>query len=232
MKRVWNLMRVGVINTPTMLWIPFLVLAIAAVISIAVFAVVPAAPTGQAMISGGMNAPLWYFMPLGIQAVAFLFPFSIALGATRREYALSCFLSALLLGIALSVVTTVGGAIEGVTEGWGHRWYFFRLPWMWDDGWFGAFLLTAAITWFFYLLGFAFTVLYKRLGTVALILAVGTLVLALVGVLWIVVASAGWASLFAWFNWFGPFSTAGFLTALSVIVAGGAYWAIRRLQIR
>lgn len=231
MKRVWNLTRVGVINAPTMLWLPFLVLSIAAAISFLIFAILPPKPDGGLMISGGLNAPLWYFIPLGIQAVNLLFPFSLALGATRREYALSCFLSALLSGVALSIVTTAGGALEGAT-GWGHRWYFFHLPWMWNDGWFGAFLLTAAITWLFYMLGFAFSILYKRFGTTALILIIGALILALVGLLWVVVASAGWANLFAWFNWFGPFSTAGSLAVLSIIVAAGAYWAILRLQVR
>ena len=230
MKRALKLTRVCVINTPSMLWTPVVVLAFAATISIAIFAITPVVPGSK--ISGGLNAPLWFFMVLGIQAVSHLLPFSLALGATRRDYALSCFLVALISGIALSVLITVCGAIEGATNGWGHRWYFFRLPWIWANGWFSAFLLVAAITWCFYMLGFVFAVLYKRLGMAALIAVLGASTLALVGIVWVVVARAGWEGLFEWFNWFGPLSTACALTGLTAVLAICGYAAIRRLQIR
>ena len=230
MKRVLKLTRVSVINAPTILWVPVMVLAFAAVISIAIFAITPVVSGPK--ISGGLNAPVWFFMVLGMQAVSHLLPFSLGLGATRRDYALSCFLLAFLSGIALSVVITVGGTLEGATSGWGHRWYFFRLPWMWANGWFAAFLLAAAITWCFYMLGFIFAALYKRLGMAALIVVLGALTLVLVGIVWVVVASAGWRGLSEWFNWFGPFSTACALTGLAAALAICGYAAIRRLPIR
>lgn len=230
MSRFFRFMRVYTLNSPTILWVPALILAFSAAITFAIWALVPA--TSEPLYSGGINAPVWFFAFVGVQGVQQNFPFALALGVTRRTYTAVSFLTAGLLSLSLAAIITVGGAIEGTTAGWGEQKYFFRLPWMWADGWFGAFFLAAAIAWLIYIAGFGFTAVYKRTSLAVFILALGTLLLALVGAVAIAVSSAGWAALFEWFNRFGPLSTAATLAGICVLAAGASYMALRRLVIR
>lgn len=230
MRRVPRFMRVYIINAPTVLWMPVMILAIAAVITYVIFAIIP--NNGQPMYGGGLNAPLWYFAVMGGQTVGLTLPFALALGVTRREYAIGSFLTAAVCGLALAALVTIGAAVEAATQGWGNNGYFFYLPWMWADGWFGALLLAASITWLFYVVGFGLIVVKNRTSMAVMWIVIGALLLAIVGVVGVVVAAVGWVQFFDWFNWFGPLSTAAALTALSALVGGTSYLALRRVVIR
>lgn len=81
--RTLNVVRLQLMNSQSLVWVPLLILAGTLAICLFIFAMIPGddlKPTGAA------NAPLWYFAALGIQAMTLSFPFSQAMSVTRREF--------------------------------------------------------------------------------------------------------------------------------------------------
>lgn len=189
MNRTANVVRMQLTNRQTFLGVPLLILFASFALTLAIDGVIVAAlsePLDQPMYSGGVQAPLWYFAVVGVQALHLAFPFSQAMSVSRREFFSGTLLTAAGSALGLAMIYLVGGLLEQVTDGWGFHAYFFRLPWIWDQGPFAAalFYFTAAMLAF--LLGFLGATVYKRFGmlwlVVGLIGVATALVLAALGI--------------------------------------------------
>ena len=84
MNRTLNVVRLQLVNRMTYIWIPLIILFGALAITLAIYAMVTSGGGTVMMFSGGAQAPLWYFMVVGIQALTLTFPFSQAMSVTRR----------------------------------------------------------------------------------------------------------------------------------------------------
>lgn len=225
MNRTLNVVRMQLVNKMTYIWVPLLILAGSFLLSVLIFALIPA---GGVKIGGGAQAPLWYFLVVGVQALSLTFPFSQAMSVTRREFHVGTFLTAVLTGAILSTIFTVGGFVEQWTGGWGVNGYFFRIPWISDEGWAVTWLVFFAIAMFFFAVGYWAAGIYKRWGSFALTAALLLIGLVLVGFVALLTVTNGWIPVFTWIAQQGPLTLAGALLALVVVLGVSSYATLRR----
>lgn len=228
MNRTWNVVRMQLVNRETFIWVPLLVLGGALVISIGIWVVLAAAGIRGVLVGGGAQAPLWYFLVVGVQALTLTFPFSQAMSVTRREFYLGTLLTAAVTSSILAVIFVIGGAIEFATGGWGVNGYFFALDWLWTDGPLvaGAFFFVLAM--FAFVVGFCFATVAKRFGSLRLtIVLIALTVLLLVG-LWVVSVTQSWMALFEFLANAGVLGLTGGLALATVALALISYPILRR----
>ncbi len=176
--RALNVVRLQLINRQTFIWVPLIILGSALVISLLIYAMIP---VDGPKYGGGAQAPLWYFFGIGIGAMTYTFPFSQALSITRRDFFLGTMLTAFLGSAFIAVLFLIGAGIELATNGYGINGYMFHLPWLWEAGPVGAFVVYITLPLFLFVVGFTGATIYKSWGaTVLTIVGVG-LALILVG---------------------------------------------------
>lgn len=184
MRRVINVVRLQLINRQTFVWIPLLILGAATVMSIAIYMMIPSA---EPKYGGGGQAPLWYFFAIGLSAMNLTFPFSQAMSITRRDFFLGTMLTAVGSSALMAVLYVIGGAIELATNGYGLNGWMFYLPWLWEAGPVGAFVVAFALALFFFVIGFTGATVYKRWGPLAVTIASVGAAAVLIGLLFLAV---------------------------------------------
>lgn len=192
MSRTLNVVRMQLVNRQTFIWVPLLVLGGSLVVSVGIWLILRNGGVEVTMVGGGAQAPLWYFLIVGVQALTLTFPFSQAMSVTRREFYLGTLLTAGITSGILAVMFVVGGAIEIATGGWGVGGYFFALDWLWTAGPAAAGLFFFVIAMFAFVLGFFFATVYKRFGNLWLTVLIIGLALALLAVVWTITATRSW----------------------------------------
>ena len=228
MNRTLNVVRLQLVNKMTYVWLPLIILVGAWVLTLGVYAMLSGNGLSGPFYSGGSQAPLWYFLVVGIQALTFSFPFSQAMSITRREFFLGTLLTAALTAAILSTVFLLGGFIEIATGGYGINGYFFWLDWMWAPGWWAAWLIYFAIGMFMFVVGFWAATIYKRWGTIAITLVLVGLGALLVGAMWLVGRLDAWAQVFAWFGAQGSLGLTLWGILLTAVLAATSFLTLRR----
>ncbi|WP_460798113.1 hypothetical protein [Microbacterium sp. GXF0217] len=180
--RTLNVIRLQLINKGTFIWYPLMILGAAVVISVLIYAMIP---VDEPKYGGGGQAPLWYFFAIGMSAMTLTFPFSQAMSITRREFFLGTLLTAILGSALMGVLFLIGGGIELLTNGYGVNGYVFYLPWLWEAGPLGAFVVYFTLALFFFLIGFTGATIYKSWGQMVLIIASFAIALVLLGLIFI-----------------------------------------------
>ncbi|MDO8383339.1 MAG: hypothetical protein Q7T17_10215 [Microbacterium sp.] len=225
MSRTLNVVRMQLINKYTYIWIPLIVLGGAFLVSLALYAIIPG--DGE-KIGGGAQAPLWYFLVVGVQALTLTFPFSQAMSVTRREFFLGTYLTAAITAAILAAVFVIGGLIENATDGWGLNGWVFHLDWIWQSGPLGAFVFYFLLAMLFFSLGFWSATIYKRFGTLWLTVTLLGIALLLVGVLWLIGRTDSWGSVFAWIGSQGSLGLALWSILVIALLAATSFIPLRR----
>lgn len=223
--RILNVVRLQFVNRYTFLWIPLLIIVSAVLISLAIYWMVAA---DSPMYGGGGQAPLWYYLVAGVQAMSLTFPFSQAMSLTRREFFLGTVLAAAISAVALATFYVILGFVEQATNGYGINGYIVYLPWLWESGWAGTGAVVAALTMFFFLTGFWFATIYRRAGTIAVTLVTIGLAVVLLAVIFVITRMEAWSSVLEVFMTMGPLGLAGILGGLSVVAAIASWITLRR----
>lgn len=225
MSRTVNVVRMQLVNRQTYVWMPLIVLGGSFVLSLAVYAMIPG---DGPKFSGAAQAPLWYFLVVGVQALTLSFPFSQAMSVTRREFYLGTLLTAVLTATGLALIFVIGGLAEEATNGWGLNGYYFHLDWIWERGPLAAGFVYFAIAMLFFIVGFWAATIYKRAGAMWLtvvLLGIGVLLIALV---WVVGLGTAWTQTFAWFATQGALGVAAWGGLGGLVLAGISYLVLRR----
>ena len=222
--RILNVVRLQFVNRYTFLWIPLIIIASAVLLSVAIYWMVGA---DSPMYGGGGQAPLWYYLVAGVQAMSLTFPFSQAMSLTRREFFLGTVLAAAVSAVVLAAFYVLLGLIEQATDGYGINGYIVYLPWVWESGWLGTAAVVASLTMFFFLTGFWFATVYRRAGAIAVTLVSIGLAVVLLAVIFVITRMEAWMSVLEFFMTMGPLGLAGILAGLAVI-AGAASWITLR----
>lgn len=223
--RTLNVVRLQFVNKQTFVWVPLLVLGGAILISYIIFAMIP---IDQPKYGGGAQAPLWYFLVVGIQALTMTFPFSQAMSLTRREFYIGSLAAAAVTAAILSVVFVGLGLLEQATNGFGINGYFAYLPWLWEGGWAAALLEYFVIAMLFFIIGFWAATIYKRWGTfvtTAVMIGLGLLLLLAI---FIITRMEAWPSVWEWILDTGALGFALWGAVLAVVLAVGSYLSLRR----
>lgn len=225
MSRTINVVRMQFVNKQTYIWVPLLVLGGAFVLSLLVFALIP---YDGPKVGGGSQAPLWYFLVVGVQSLTLTFPFSQAMSVTRREFFQGTLLAASVTSAMLAAIFVVGGFIEQATGGWGINGYFFYLDAMWAGGPLAALLIYFIVAMLFFITGFWTATIYKRFGAFWLTAILVALGLVLVGVFWLIGQLNAWGSVFEWFGAQGALGTSLWGLVYGAVVAVVSFLILRR----
>ncbi len=228
MSRTLNVVRMQLINRQTFVWVPLIILGGSLVITLAIYAILQGSGVTEPKFGGGAQAPLWYFLAVGIQALTLSFPFSQAMSVTRREFYLGTLLTAALTSAILAVVFVLGGLLEQATGGWGMNGYFFHLDWVWQAGPAAAALFFFVLAMLFFVTGFGCALIYRRFGSLGLTVLLVGLGALLVGALWLIAQANAWAAVFIWFAQQGSVSLSLWMLALAALVGVLAYLGLRR----
>ena len=224
MRRTLNVIRLQLINKGTFIWYPLVILAGAVVVSVLIYAMIP---IDQPKYGGGGQAPLWYFFAVGMSAMTLTFPFSQAMSITRREFFLGTMLTAILASALMGILFLIGGGIEMLTEGYGVNGYVFYLPWLWEAGPLGAFVVYFTLALFFFVIGFTGATVYKSWGQMVLLIAIFALMLLLLVLVFIVTRLELWGQV-----WEGILALGAVGLALWGLVAVAAFSVISFLAFR
>lgn len=228
MNRTLNVIRMQLINTQTYIWVPLLVLGGSFAISLAIYAILYGAGLDMPKFGGGIQAPLWYFLVVGIQALTLTFPFSQAMSVTRREFALGTLLTAALSSLVQSVIVVIGGLLEQATTGFGLNGYFFYLPWMWAGGPIAAGVVFFSAAMLIFVAGFAAATIFKRFGSFALTAVLVGLGALLVLLVWFLTATQSWVNLWEGILALGALGLAAWGLVATITLAGFSFLPLRR----
>lgn len=225
MRRTLNVIRLQLINRQTFVWVPLIILGSATVLSVLIYAMIPG---DGPKYGGGGQAPLWYFFAIGISAMTLTFPFSQAMSITRRDFFVGTMLTAILGSAFLAALFLLGGGIEVATNGYGVNGYVFYLPWLWEAGPLGAFVVYFTLALFLFVLGFTGATIYKSWGpTVVTIVGVG-LSLVLVGLVFLVTRLELWVQVGLAMGDLGALGLALWGLAIVVLLGAVSFFAFRR----
>lgn len=225
MSRTLNVVRMQFVNKQTYVWVPLIVLVGAFALSLMVFALIP---YQGVKVGGGTQAPLWYFLWVGVQSLTMTFPFSQAMSVTRREFYLGTLLAAAFTSAMLAVIFVIGGLVEEATGGWGMNGYFFYLEWIWAAGPAAAGVVYFIIAMMFFTVGFWAATIFKRFGTMWLTIVLVALGFAFVGLLWLVGRLNAWTEVFTWFAEQGALGLSLWALVLVAVLAAGSFLTLRR----
>ncbi|MGB4779766.1 hypothetical protein [Microbacterium sp.] len=228
MNRTLNVIRMQLVNRQTFVWLPLIILGGSLVITLLIYAILSSSGLDGPKYGGGAQAPLWYFLAVGVYSLTLSFPFSQAMSVTRREFWAGTLLTAVLTSIILGIVFLLGGLLEQATDGFGLNGYFFYLPWIWEHGPLAAGAFFAIVTMLFFVTGFATATVYKRFGPLGLTVALVGLALLLVGILFVIARTNAWVRVFTWVVEQGALSLALWSLIVTAVLAAATYGLLRR----
>lgn len=226
--RVWNVVRLHVVNWMTLIVVPLMILGFIFLVNWVIWWILsvalPAGDHGNAtegMAFSGASAFIFvYQMVIAIMAINLTFAFAQGYSVTRRDFYLGSVLAFVLLSAGWAAVLTVLAELESLTNGW------FVGGAMFDVIYFGEgpaqhFVTAFTLMLFFYFLGSAFASVYVRWRANGMLVFCAVLVIALVAFLAWVTLDARWPEVLAWFVETGPVGVVMWTlvpTALSAVV--------------
>lgn len=229
MNRIIKVARMQLINKWTFIGVPLLILASAFIVSMAIFWLVRRAEgTAEVMYGGGAQAPMWYFLALGIQSLTMTFPFSLAMSVSRRTFYLG---TVALFGISALVLSTfyyLMGLVEKATGGWWLNGRFFALEWVADNNWLIQILFYFVLMLLLFMVGFWVATIYMRWRTSGLLVFFIGLALLLLGSVFYVTLSEKWGVFWAWAVTWTAGGVALWGGAVAVLMAGASYLTLRK----
>jgi hypothetical protein len=225
MNRTLNVIRMQLVNRQTFVWMPLIILGGSFALSMLVYAMIP---VDAPKYGGAAQAPLWYLLAVGIQALTMTFPFSQAMSVTRREFYLGTLLTSGLAAVLLAAIYMIGGLVEQATTGWGLNGYYFYLPWVWQAGAFGAGFFYAVMAMLLFIVGFWAATIYQRFGGTVLTIVLVSLGFLFVGLLWLAIRADMWDEIWTWVATAGVVGTTAWSLVLAAVLAGIAFLTLRR----
>ncbi|GAA3669424.1 hypothetical protein [Microbacterium marinilacus] len=227
--RVLGVVRLQYVNRQTFIWIPLIVLGGAWGITLLIYWLVNTVGGETVMIAGGTQAPLWYYLVVGIYAMTLTFPFSQAMSVTRREFYLGTLIAAAISAAAMATVFILIGLLEQANDGYGLNGYFAYIPWLWEAGIAAAWLTFFTTTMLFFVVGFWFATVNRRLGPLGLTVVILGIVVVLLGFVALVTLQEAWPQVWQWILDTGALGLTLWGLLLTAVLAGGSYLTLRRL---
>ncbi len=231
---VWRIVRLHAVSPTVFFGIPWMILAGAWVVSMLIgfILVLNNEPSAGMSYSWAVVAPQWYLVVVGVQAVAFTFPFALGFGATRRDFWLGTCAMFVLVSLEMAVAIATLVKLEIVTGGWGIGAHMFDALWYGEHGWLTDFYATFCLQLLVLFIGAAATTVYMRWRNRGMLVLTGGAAAAVVIVIAAVTFSNSWALLL---SWFAGLSVAGAFTLVlipALLCAGSGYLVIRRATTR
>ncbi|SDS32674.1 hypothetical protein [Microterricola viridarii] len=236
MTRIWNVVRLHLVNRMAYVTLPWIILGSAFLITIAIWMIlrsvgVTSGFDGSAsspQFSGALLSILIYLLVAAVMAINLTFPFALGFSVTRRDFYLGTALTFGLVSAANAVVLTVLASIEQATNGWGLNGRLFTVPWGGGgtpiEHWFGFF----ALQLLFSFAGAAIATIYMRwrINGMVVFWVVGGA--ALVGLFALIAYTNSWAAIGSWMAAHGTTGMAAWSLVVSALAGLAGYAMLRR----
>ncbi|MGO2111231.1 MAG: hypothetical protein ACTH31_06420 [Pseudoclavibacter sp.] len=226
--RALRVIRLHLINTQSLVWVPLLITGATIAICLIIFAMIPG---DEIKWTGAAQAPLWYFAAIGVQAMTLTFPFSQALSVTRREFYLGTLVVGAIASAMMATLFIIVAGIEVLTGGYGTNGRIAYLDWLFEPSWFSAWLTYFTLTFLLFVAGFWGATVYKRFGWLLLTVVTVVLAFALVAVIFVITRTESWLAVWEWFADVGAFGVTLAGLGVSVLLAVGSYFTLRKAVV-
>ena len=228
MKTLVNVVRYGLADRTTYLWLPWAILAVSFLINVAISAQLPA---GQGDYTGGLLTIYAYLFVCGALTMTRSLPFGLMLGVSRRSYYLGTTLLIAALGVVYGLALTVLQALERVTNGWGVGLHFFRVAWIMDGPWYQTWLMSFVLLVLFFLYGMWYGLVWRRWNLIGLVSFIAAQLVVVLVVVIAVSKTSSWSAFGHFFATITAPTLTGVLAALTVALGLGGLATIRRVTI-
>lgn len=239
-RRILNVVRLHFTNPWTTIILPWMILGIIFVASLAIWWIILANLSKTAdradvadglQYNGGLNYIFVYMMVVAIQAISITFPFAQGYGVTRRDYYLGSALTFVILSAMYSVGLTILSVIEEVTNGWGFGGRMFT-PVYFGDNWYQRLFIFFVAFLFFFFVGAAIATVWVRwraTGVTAFFIVLGLL---LIGVAALLTFTSSWSIIGNFFAGAGLLGSFAWSLVLTAIAAVTGFFVLRRATPR
>jgi hypothetical protein len=235
--RIWNVVRLHLVDRRTYIGIPWLIVAAAWVISVIISNIIGYA-TGEGLggveategqrFSWAVLAPQWYLIVVAVQSIAYSFPFALGYSATRRDFYLGTSLLFVLLSAFNAIAFTLLTQIEKVTNGWGMGTYMFNALWFGLEAWYVDLLAFFSVQMLVLFVGASVATIYMRWRMPGMLVFWISLALTLVGSVALITYTRSWAAVMDWITAQGTAGVFLWLLVPTALAGLGGFLALRR----
>lgn len=184
---------------------------------------------GDPFYTGASQATVWCLGFMAAYSASHSFPFSMALSYSRRVFVLGAFLAFAAVSAGFGVLFSIAILVERATGGLWAQSYTFDLPFMTQNAdVLGAGLLAGTMCLGAMMIGFFWSILYRRVS-LALLWVIAILLVALLAVTFMVVTQNDWwPHVWDWLAVQSSYSLAGWALLLTLGLTAVNYLVIRR----
>src|SRR5690625_169643 len=214
------------------IWLPIIIFVLAWALTYGVLGLVDSQIPGRIPseepinATGGAQATIWYLGFMAAYTASHTFPFSVALGYSRRVYLLGTYLMFVVVSAGYALAAMFAYWVETATNGFGRHMYVFGAPSFQEfGGMFGVGSIATVVVLFFMCFGFFWAILYRRVSIAQLWAVIIGVIAVLLGVVALVTMNDGWVTVGRWFMRQTAFSLAGW-GLLPVIALGGVNYSL------
>ena len=206
--RIWNVVRLHLVDLRTYVGIPWIIVATAFVITLIVSAIITYAtgmdPYSAEALEGqryswAVVAPQWYLAVVAVQAIGMTFPFALGFSVTRRDFYLGTSLLFVLISVFNAVAFSLLTQVEKLTNGWGMGAHMFNALWFGLDGWWVDLLTFFSMQLFIFFIGASVATIYMRWRMPGMLVFWISLAAVLLGVAALITFTNSWPGVAAWF---------------------------------
>lgn len=237
--RVVPVLRLHLVNRFSMLALPWIILGFIFLVNLAIWWIVMSAVGPEADRAEVQEGLQWsgasfyifvYMLVLGVQAIAYTFPFALGYSTTRRDFWLGTALTFVLQSALFAAGMTVLAFIEVATDGWGLGGRMFTTLYFGGDEmpWYGRFFLFFAAFLFFFFVGALAATIYQRWRVNGMLIFFGALTVALVGSAALITFGEAWGSVGTWFAETGAAGVVAWSLVPTALAALAGYAVLRR----
>lgn len=228
MTRIWNVVRLHLVNRWTYLELPWIIMGVAFTATIAIWMILRSVEvTGIGVASGTVSSIFIYLMVAAIMSVNLSFPFALGFSVTRREFYLGTSLTFALISAGNAIILTALAAIETASNGWWLNGQIFTILAASNGSLLDYWFVFFALQLFCCVVGAAIATVYMRWRITGMVVFWIVLAVALVGGVALITYTESWGAIGQWLNASGAVG----LSAQSLIftaLAGLAGFAILR----
>ncbi|WP_334122808.1 MULTISPECIES: hypothetical protein [Glutamicibacter] len=228
MNRIIKVARMQLINKATFIGIPLIILFSSFLFTVVIWWLVRRNDAEGILYGGGAQAPMWYFLALGIQALTLTFPFSLGMSISRRSFYLGTLALFATCALVLSVFYYLMGLLETATGGWWLDGRFFALQWISENNWFIQIMFYFVLMVLLFMIGFLIATIYMRWRQMGMVFFFTSLGVVVIGAIALITFTDTWMQFWEWvMTW-----SAGGVTLwgglVAVLMAGCSYLTLRK----
>ncbi|HEU0182877.1 MAG TPA: hypothetical protein VFR16_11855 [Agromyces mariniharenae] len=221
---LWRIVRLHAVNPSIFFGVPWLILGGAWAVTMVIALILRGAGVEDAedgfRYSWAVLSPQWYLIVVGVQALAYTFPFALGFGATRRDYWLGTAGMFLFVSVEMAAAIATLVQLEKVTNGWGIGAGMFDALWYGQNGWWFDFYSTFALQLLVLFIGASITTVYLRWrvrGMLILLFSAVAVILALIAGL---TFTESWPVVFEWF------ASIGLVGVFTLLLVKAVAWGV------